>query len=116
MKNFIQPGETITLTAPADVLSGAVVVVGSIVGIAAYTALSGAEVEVQTIGVFDLTKVTTDVVAAGDKLYWDSGAAKLTKTAGTGSKPLVGYAITAAGNGVTTVRASLQPTLTTGPA
>ncbi len=116
MKNFIQPGETITVTAPADVASGAVLVVGSIVGIAAYTALSGADVEVQTVGVFDLTKVTTDVIAQGDKLYWDSSAAKLTKTAGTGSKPLVGYALAAAGNGVTTVRASLKPTMQTGAA
>ena len=116
MKNFIQDGETITVTAPADLTSGAVVVVGSIVGIAAYTALSGADVEIQTEGVFELTKVTTDVVTQGDKLYYDSGAVKLTKTAGTGSKPLVGYAVTAAGNGATSVRVNLQPTMATGPA
>ncbi len=89
MKNFIQDGETVTLTAPSDVASGGIVVVGSIVGVAAFTALSGADVEVQTEGVFDLTKVTTDVIAQGDKLYWDSSTVKLTKTAGTGSKPVV---------------------------
>ena len=116
MKNFIQDGETITVTAPADVASGAVVIVGSIVGIAAFTALSGAEVEVQTEGIFELTKVTTDVVAVGDKLYFDPSLAKLTKTAGTGSKPLVGYAVSAAANGVTIVRVSVQPTMATGPA
>ena len=116
MKNFIQDGETITLAAPADVVSGGLVVVGSIVGVAAFTALSGLDVEVQTEGVFELTKVTTDAIVQGDKLYWDSSVSKLTKTPGTGSKPLVGYAILAAGNGATTVRVNIQPTMITGPA
>ena len=116
MKNFIQDGETITLAAPADVVSGGVVVVGSIVGVASVTALSGADVEVQTEGVFELTKVTTDAIVQGDKVYWDSGVGKLTKTPGTGSKPLVGYAINAAANGTTIVRVNLQPTMATGPA
>ena len=116
MKNFIQDGETITVSAPANLNSGDIVVVGSIVGVAAFTALSGADVEVQTEGVFELTKVTTDAINQGDKLYFDSGVGKLTKTAGTGSKPLVGYAVTAAGNGVTIIRVNLQPTMVTGPA
>jgi predicted RecA/RadA family phage recombinase len=60
--------------------------------------------------------VTTADIAQGDKLYWDAGASKLTKTAGTGSKPLVGYAVAAAGNGATTVKVRLQATMQTGPA
>jgi predicted RecA/RadA family phage recombinase len=63
------------------------VVVGSIVGVAAFDAATGADVEVTVEGVFELPKVTTDVIGQGDKLYWDSGQAKLTKTAGSGSKP-----------------------------
>jgi predicted RecA/RadA family phage recombinase len=90
MKNFIQPGKTVTVTAPANVSSGDLVVVGSLIGVAAFTALSGAEVEIDTEGVFSLPKVVTDVISQGEKLYWDSGVSKLTKTAGTGSKPLVG--------------------------
>ena len=116
MKNFIQEGKTITVTAPADVTSGQLLVVGSILGVAAFGAASGADVEITTQGVFELPKVPTDVIAQGDKLYWDSSVSQLTKTAGTGSKPLVGYAAAAAGNGVTAVLCALLPTMQTGPA
>ncbi len=116
MKNYIQRGDIITVTAPADVKSGDPVAVGSIFGVACYDAASGTDVELNTDGVFDLPKVTTDVIAAGDRLYYDSTAAKLTNTAGTGSKLLVGFAVTAAGNGVTTVRSNLEWTGQTGPA
>lgn len=116
MKNFVQEGNTITVAAPAAVTSGQLVVVGAINGVAAFDAASGADVEVTVEGVFELSKVTTDVIAQGDKLYWDSGLAKLTKTAGTGSKPMVGVATAAAGNGVTTVNCRLMPTGQAGPA
>jgi predicted RecA/RadA family phage recombinase len=116
MKNFIQPGKTVTVTAPANVSSGDLVVVGSLIGVAAFTALSGAEVEIDTEGVFSLPKVVTDVISQGEKLYWDSGVSKLTKTAGTGSKPLVGIARAAAGNGVANVECLLMLTGQTGPA
>ena len=116
MKNFVQPGNTLTVSAPAAVVSGQLVVVGSIVGVAAVSAAITEDIELDTVGVFTLAKVTTDVVAVGDKLYWDSAAARLTKTAGTGSKPLVGLAAKAAGNGVTEVNCRLMLTGATGPA
>jgi predicted RecA/RadA family phage recombinase len=116
MKNYVQKGEIITVTAPADCKSGDPVAVGSIFGVACYDAANGTDVELNTDGVFDLPKVTTDVIAAGDRVYYDSAAGKLTKTAGSGSKPLVGYAVTAAGNGVTTVRCNVEWTGQTGPA
>jgi predicted RecA/RadA family phage recombinase len=116
MKNYIQTGDTLTVTAPADVSSGDLVVVGSIIGVAAYDAASGADVEVDTDGVFELPKVVTDVIGQGDKLYWDSSVKKLTKTAGTGSKPLVGCATVSAGNGASTVYCNIEWTGQTGPA
>lgn len=116
MKNYVQKGKTLTITAPAAVASGQLVVVGSIVGVAAFDAGLGADVEVVTQGVFELPKISTDVIAQGDKLYWDAGQSKLTKTAGTGSKPMVGVATAEAGNGVTTVNCLLMPSAQTGPA
>jgi predicted RecA/RadA family phage recombinase len=116
MKNYVQTGNTLTVAAPAAVSSGDLVVVGSIIGVAACDAESGADVELDTEGVFTLPKVTTDDIAQGDKLYWDSSVSKLTKTAGSGSKPLVGVARAAAGNGVTTVECRLMLTGQTGPA
>jgi predicted RecA/RadA family phage recombinase len=116
MKNYVQEGKTLTLTAPAAVTSGQLVVVGSIIGVAAFDAASGGEVEVTVEGVFELPKSATDVIAQGDKLYWDSGQSTLTKTAGTGSKPMVGVATEAAGNGSSTVNCRLMPSAQTGPA
>jgi len=116
MTNYIQEGNTITVTAPAAVLSGDYVVVGAIRGVACYDAASGAAVEVATEGVFTLPKVAADAVAAGDLLYWDATAGKATKAAGTGSKPLVGVAVKAAGNGVSSVDVKLGVHGLTGPA
>jgi len=107
MKNFVQEGKTITVTAPADVASGAYVVVGAIRGVAAYDAASGDPVEVVTEGVFTLPKKAADVVAPGALLYWDAANGYLTITEGTGSKPLAGVAVQAAGNGATTVNVKL---------
>ena len=55
MKNFIQHGKTVTLTAPYDRESGQGALVGSIFGVAAGDVLSGADGEFVLEGVFDLT-------------------------------------------------------------
>jgi len=114
MKNYVQEGKTLTVTAPAAVTSGQYVTVGSIRGVAAYDAAQDEPVELVTEGVFTLPKVGADNVAAGDLLYWNGTAC--TKTAGTGSKPLVGVAVKAAGSGVTTVAVKLGVHGLTGPA
>ena len=114
MKNFIQQGSTLTLTAPATTTSGQLVVVGAIIGVANFDAASGDEVEVDIEGVFELPKLSGDTIAVGEKLYWNGTA--LTKTAGTGSKPLVGYAVTAAGIGALLIRCNLRATMQTGAA
>lgn len=116
MTNFIQEGNTLTVAAPSGgVTSGQLVVVGKIVGVAAYSAAVSVPVELVTEGVFTLPKVTTDAVTVGEALYWDSSVAKLTDTPGTNSKPLVGYAVEAADNGATTVKCRVVPTLQIGP-
>ena len=60
MKNFIQPGDTLTLTAPAALSSGDGFQVGSIFAVACADAESGASVEGATKGVFDLTKTSAE--------------------------------------------------------
>lgn len=66
MKNFVQPGQNLTMLAPAAVSSGDVVVVGSIVGVALTDAASGAAVEVACDGVFKLAKASAATLAVGD--------------------------------------------------
>ena len=114
MKNYIQEGKTITVTAPAAVTSGQFVTVGAIRGVAAFDAASGDPVELATEGVFTLPKVAADNIGAGDLLYWNGAAC--TKTAGTGSKPLVGVATKPAATNSTTVQVKLGAHGLTGPA
>ena len=100
MKNYIQDGNTITLTAPADVLSGAGVLVGVAFGFAVNDALSGADCETTVSGVFESTKATIDVVAQGALAYWDDTLKLLTVESAGMVK--IGYFTEAAGNGDTT--------------
>lgn len=96
MKNYIQPGNTLTLTAPAEITSGAVVAVGSIIGVANGDAANGAPVDVDTVGVFRLPKVSALAIAAGDVVYYDSATGLVNKTASGNTK--LGVATEAADN------------------
>lgn len=96
MKNFVQAGSNLTLTAPYAVTSGAGVKIGAIFGVAAGTAASGATVDVVTHGVFDLPKVSTDTFAVGAAVYWDDTAKLVTSTTSGNTK--IGVAVAAADN------------------
>lgn len=107
MKNYIQAGKTITATAPAGgITSGTGMLYGSLFGVAATTAAAGAEVEMDTAGVFELPKLSTAVIAAGGKVSWDAANSRC-DAPGSGLYP-IGVAIAAAGNGATTVKVRLD--------
>jgi predicted RecA/RadA family phage recombinase len=106
MKNFVQPGVNLTLTAPYDVASGAGLLVGLIFAVASLPALSGANVEGVTEGVFDLTALNTDTATVGAAIYWDNTNKRCTTTAGGNTK--IGVATQAKANGDTTVRVRLN--------
>ena len=99
MKNYIQPGNTLTLTAPYAVASGDGLLVGSIFGVASGTAAVGESVEAALTGVYDLKKVASQAWAAGDKIYWDNTAKNTTKT--LTSNTLIGVATEAVAGGAT---------------
>ncbi|MCC6517924.1 MAG: DUF2190 family protein [Tabrizicola sp.] len=105
MRNFVQPGETLTIPAPAAVVSGGVVIAGKIVGVAAGAADSGKPVDVVTEGVFDLPKVGANAFTLGADVYWDA-TDKLATTTSSGNTRL-GVAVAAAGSGAATVRVRL---------
>lgn len=94
MKTFVMEGRTITLVAPYAVTSGGGLQVGSIVGIAAADALSGAEVETVLEGVFTVTKATGVAWTQGGLIYWDNAAKNFTATVATNK--LAGVATLAA--------------------
>lgn len=104
MKNFIQRGDMITVTAPTGgVTSGQGVLVGNLFGVAATTTAEGESVELATVGVYELPKLASAVIA---RVAWDD-TAKQVVLPGTGMVP-IGIATLAAGNGVTTVRVRLD--------
>ena len=73
MINFVKSGDNLTLVAPYDVLSGGGFKVGNLFGVAANDALSGANVECEVEGVYDLAK-DASTFAQGDLAYWDDTA------------------------------------------
>ena len=81
MKTYVQPGNTITLTAPYAVASGDGLLVGSIFGVAAGTAALGETVEAALVGVYELKKLGSQAWAVGDRIYWDNTNKETTKTA-----------------------------------
>ena len=105
MKNYIQDGASLDLTAPRNVTSGEGFIVGSLFAVASTTALSGAAVVGVTEGVFMLAKKSTTVFAVGDKVSWDN-TNHWCDDPGTGFYP-IGAAVAAAGNGATTVMVKL---------
>ena len=112
MKNYVQRGDVLTVTAPANVASGAGVVIGSLFGVAQRAALSGEQVEIVTKGVFTMPRATGGGTAwaVGDRLYWDATNGVLTKTAS--SHKLVGVAVAVAADGDATGRAYLTGAFT----
>src|SRR5436305_14148082 len=79
-RNYVQPGDTLTLIAPGNLASGDGFLVGGIFAVALTAAAAGSAVEGRRIGVFDSAKAT-GACTQGQKLYWDNTAFNLTTTA-----------------------------------
>ena len=93
--NFVQPGHVVSLTAPGAVISGALVQVGMLVGVAQVNAEAGAPVEVALEGVHELAKVSAQAWTEGQAIY--VSATGLATTAATGNV-LIGTAVAVAAN------------------
>lgn len=98
MKNFIDSGETPTLAAPYDRLSGEGALIGSLFGVAVKDVLSGADGVFCTEGVFTLKKTSAQAWTVGVKLYWDNTAKEVTTAAAAGANMLIGVALEVAAN------------------
>ena len=82
MKNFIQPGLSVQLTAPAGgVVGGMGYLIGGAFGVAGTSAAAGALVEFRIDGVIDLPKAAGAAWTEGLLLYWDNAAKNVTATA-----------------------------------
>lgn len=107
MKNYVQPGVTVTVTAPYALAAGDGCLVGAMFGVAGNSYANGAtDAELVTDGVFDLTALSTDTATVGALLYWDNTNRRITTTASGNTK--VGVATAAKASGATTARCRLN--------
>lgn len=79
MKNFIAMGHALTITAGADIASGAGVVVNGLFGVAAGAIADGAQGVINLTGVYFLPKVGSQAWQIGQRIFWNGTA---TTTAG----------------------------------
>ncbi len=114
MINHIQRGEIIQVTAPADIVGGDVVVVGTRIGVACADIAEDAIGSVAMEGVFSLPKAT-GAIAQGAAVYWDADGTPVGGTSGAGAATTTstdnveaGYAFAAAGESAATVQVKLR--------
>jgi len=107
-KNYVQEGDVIDYVnaSGSTITSGTAVLIGARLGVALADIANGATGSVQVEGVFTVPKLGTDVVAAGALLYWDNTNKRLTTTAS--GNTLSGFAVAAAGSGVTAVNIKIN--------
>lgn len=103
---FVQDGDVLDYTPGSAVVSGKMVVVGVRVGITLAAIAAGATGPLAVDRVFNYAKLSTDVMAQGALVYYDSANDRLTTT--SAGNTLAGYATAAAGNGATTVNVRLN--------
>lgn len=96
MKNYVQYGDNVTVTAPYAVASGAGCLVGTLFGVAEYTAAISTAVEIATRGVFTLKKTSAQAWTVGAAIYWDDTNKECTTT--SAGNTLIGKALEVAAN------------------
>jgi predicted RecA/RadA family phage recombinase len=106
MRNYIQPGDVLTLTSSLDLDSGDPVLIGKFFGVCNHDTAAGLPTEVSVVGVYSLPKKPTAVFAVGAPAYWNGFAGNITDVAS--ATVLVGATTEAAGSGVTTVAVRLN--------
>lgn len=97
MKNFIDHGDMVPVTAPYAVTSGQGAKVGQLFGVAANDAGNGAELVIKTRGTFELTKIGSQAWGVGALVYWDNTNKRCTTVAS--GNLLIGAAVVAVGSG-----------------
>lgn len=113
MKNFIQPGNTVSLIAPSGgVVSGNGYLIGALFVVALHSAAAGAAFEGVTEGCFTLAAEgagSGQAIAQGALVYWDNTEKRCTATATNNTK--IGCAITAKITTATAVDVRLNGTV-----
>lgn len=106
MKNYIQKGDTLTLTPNIAVAGGVGFLHGvGLFGVAVADVAANTAGEFLTEGVVDIAKTSALAIAVGDRLFWDATNKVVNKT--TTAQQCVGIAVEAAANPSATVKMKL---------
>lgn len=98
--NYVQPGNTLTLTAPSGgVVAGRLYIINNIAVVALTSASAGAEFEGATNGVFDLPKAPSQAWNQGARIMWDNTVNQRASNATTAGFFPIGVAVRAVGAG-----------------
>jgi predicted RecA/RadA family phage recombinase len=111
LTTYKQCGDLVDYTPGSAVSAGDIVVQVNLVGQVVAALAAGEKGALRVEGVITAPKLTTDVVAIGDVLYWDAGNSRATKIAST--HKIIGKAVSVADNGVTSVDIKLTPQMLT---
>ena len=104
MKNYKQPGKTLTIPAPTGgVVAGNFYKIGSLFGVAANTAAEGSLFDLETGEVYYLPKNSAEAWAIGDQIYATSGGIMTTTSSGN-TKVGIAAAVAANPSGTGSVR------------
>lgn len=113
MRNYVQAGDSLTLTAPSGgVVSGMGYVIGDLFVVAAVTVAEGLPFAGKRHGVFEFdaeTHASTQELDIGDVAYWDETPGRVTKTA-AGNTP-IGLIVEAKESTADTAKVVLVPRL-----
>ena len=102
--NFVQHGSVLTVVAAAAVVSGDLQIVEDAFGVAATSAETGEEYELEIGGVWELPK-STGASTGGNALaavYWDAAAKKVTADDNGGANAKIGVFASTAADGAET--------------
>jgi predicted RecA/RadA family phage recombinase len=86
MKNYVQEGDVLTLTASRAVLSGEGMLRGATFGVAVNDVANGVAGEFLVRGVITLPKVSAQAQTEGAIVYWDNSAFNVTTTSSGNTK------------------------------
>lgn len=120
--NYVQPGETITIVATAAIEAGKGRLENSLFGVAQAAAEVGDNLDLTTVGVWNLDADVTDTWVVGAPIFWSeslqlcvanatddsSNSTDSNSGPGTDADALIGVCVKAKGSGESTVRVRLN--------
>jgi predicted RecA/RadA family phage recombinase len=109
MKNFVQRGDVIDITAGSNLTGGVATVLGNSIAIPVTDIASGAIGAALIEGVVTLPKASAKTYNVGDLVDWDVSASQVDTSAATGDLTGFGIAVTAGVNGSTSIAVKLLP-------